>query len=181
MFVEMILTTPSSSSVKAPSNPARRYSDLPPSYDAAEAEPHGFIDGKSARRPTAQRPLDPLVTGGPPTSKSSRSGPLTPNRLIKDTSEPLPLYLNPNTGEPLVGYTVSDVLLVQCNQYGHMEKTRFGTWGIISAALFFPWGLLCLMGSRVVYCKRCGVVLRGANGCCLAKGARKLHHKREND
>ena len=111
-------------------------------------------------------------------------------------SAPPPLYINPGTtGELHDIYTVSSMPLAQCAQYGHAEKTRFGTLskfmvtrssevssqqsllGIVAAAAFFPWGLLCLMGSRVVYCERCGLVLRGPRACKMTrKEHRHKHH-----
>lgn len=173
VLIEMILTPSSSSSEKESRNPWRRHSDLPPSYDAAEAEPHGFADGKLPRAlpipiPT---PPAPLISE----DSSSRSDPLNPVRRMRD-SEPSPVHLDPSSGEPRATYMVSDALLAQCAQFGHVEKTKFGALSILAATVFFPWGLICLMGSRVVYCERCGLVLRSPRGC-KAK-CRDHHHKR---
>ncbi|KAF9793485.1 hypothetical protein BJ322DRAFT_131576 [Thelephora terrestris] len=169
----MILTA-SSSSVKESRNSRLRYSDSPPSYVAVEAEPHGFIDGKAPRVPPLQHLPAPPVSRGP--STLSRSDPLTPNRMPVRNSEPNTVYLDPTGGDPRAAYMVSDALLAQCTQFGHVEKTKFGALSIIAAAVFFPWGLICLMGNRVVYCDRCGLVLRGPREC---KVTRRVHsHKR---
>jgi len=174
----MILTTPSSSSIKEPSSPSHQYSDSPPSYDAVRAEPHGFLDGKRrARDQTSrrQRPPPPLITGGPSSSPSNTSpDTLTPNRLTgAQDQSPAPLYLDPTTGEFYEAYAISDAQLTECNQHGHLQKTKFKPMSIVAAAVFFPWGLMCMMGSRVVYCERCGLVLRSPSGC---KATRKVHH-----
>jgi len=169
----MILTS-SSSSVKEPANDWRRYSDLPPSYDAVEAEPDAFFD----RAP----PTEPLVQPSPeppaPEDSWTYSDPLTPNRMIRNP-EPTSFYLDPSTGEPSTTYIVSDALFTQCTEQGHIEKTKFGTLSIVAAAVFFPWGLLCLMGSRIVYCERCGLVLRAPRGCKANRGEnphKQVHH-----
>jgi len=122
-------------------------------------------------------PPEPLVTGGP-----SSEHPLSPN-VVNQDRETTPLYLDSTSGEPRVAYVAPDELTAQCTKYGHVQKAKYGTLsestivppfssrkidrpasGILAAAFFFPWGLLCLIGSRVVYCERCGLILR-APGC----------------
>lgn len=66
---------------------------------------------------------EPVVSGGP----------LSPNRLPPQNderrgSETAPLFLDPASGAPRVAYMVPDELLARCAQYGHAEKTKFGTW-----------------------------------------------------
>ncbi|KAF9653268.1 hypothetical protein BDM02DRAFT_1881558 [Thelephora ganbajun] len=162
-----IITTPSDNSAKF-TNPWRRYSDSPPNYDATEAEPHGFIDGKAARESPFQTTHKPLVSGGP-LSKDL----ITQDGVERDLKTPL--FLDPTTDEPCVAYAVPGELLDKCTQFGHVKKTKFGTCSILVAAVFFPVGLLCMMGSRVVYCERCRLVLRGSPKC---KGVHTEHsHK----
>jgi len=142
------MITPSTSSMSK--NSRRPYSDLPPSYDVVEAEPHGFIDGRATMKSPRQNPPEP------PVSERVLSKDLTQNDM-----ERIPLFLDPTTGGPHVAYTARDEVMAQCMQYGHVEKTKFGAWSILAAIVFFPWGLLCMVGARVVYCTRCGLVLRG--------------------
>jgi len=145
------MNAPSNNSIKS----AIPQSDLPPNYDATEAEPHGFADGKDEKESPFQDPPEPAV----PEDSSQKDLFLSPD-LGQD-----PLYLDLTTDQPRVLYTAPDELLTQCAQNGHIEKTKFGTLSIVAATAFFPWGLLFLAGSHFVYCKRCGLVLRDWRVC----------------
>ena len=64
--------------------------------------------------------------------------PLTPNRMIRDV-EPTTLYLDPESGEAHTTHMVSDALLAQCGEVGHVEKTRFRT--LSELLIVHPLGL----------------------------------------
>jgi len=149
----MIYATSSDGTVNEPITPVRRRSDLPPSYAAAEAEPHGFIDGKVTRKTPSQDPPELLVPGG-----VSFDNPSTQNDVRWDSETTL--FLDPAIGKPSVACMAPDESLAQCARHRHVKRTKYSCCGIISAVLFFPWGLFCLMGSRLVYCERCGLILR---------------------
>jgi len=141
------MSAPSTSFMKS-TNSRRPYPDLPPSYDAAEVEPHGFIDGVPGKQPPFRNPPQPLISG----DISSRD-------LTGNGAELEPLFVDPTTGEPHAAYMAPGDLSVQCVEYGHVEKMKVRPWSVFAAVAFFPFGLLCLMKSRIVYCGRCGLIL----------------------
>ena len=46
---------------------------------------------------------------------------------VKQNPDLPPLYLDPTSGQPRVGYMASEELMARCTQFGHVEKTKFGT------------------------------------------------------
>ena len=46
---------------------------------------------------------------------------------VKQNPDLPPLYLDPTSGEPRAGYMASEELMARCAQFGHVEKTKFGT------------------------------------------------------
>lgn len=81
----------------------------------------GFIDGMPVREGASHNPPQPLVPGRLPVTR------LLPQDGVKPDSETAPLFLDPATGEPRIGYATPNELQTQCTQSGHVERTKYGT------------------------------------------------------
>lgn len=73
-------------------------------------------------------------------------------------------YVHPVTGDRIDTLLPPDHPEMQCLQYGHIPKTRFGVAGILAAIFWFPLGLGCMLIDRDTQCSRCKKVLKGRWG-----------------
>ncbi|KAG9022694.1 hypothetical protein FRB95_014298 [Tulasnella sp. JGI-2019a] len=70
-------------------------------------------------------------------------------------------YQNPRTGHVITSLLPPDHPEMICLQAGeHIEKSKFGLVGILSAIFWFPLGVgICLL-DRKIKCRRCGLTLQ---------------------
>ncbi|KAG8803537.1 hypothetical protein FRC17_006162 [Serendipita sp. 399] len=78
------------------------------------------------------------------------------------TNDPVTVY---HYTHPLTNHRVHSLLppnhpKMQCLQYGHLTKSRFGVAGILAAIFWFPLGLGCLLIDRDTVCTRCKRVVQ---------------------
>lgn len=149
----------------------------PPSYEVATFAPstchlphspfphaHTLLDDpKSTTYPVDQKqqpqPTQPLNIPSDTTPYAAVNIPTTQAGAVTVYH-----YVHPVTQHRIDSLLPPDHPEMQCLQFGHVPRTRFGVAGILAAIFWFPLGLGCMLIDRDTQCTRCKKVLKGKYG-----------------
>jgi len=129
-------------------------SSLPPSYEVATYR----YEQNDTKVPVDQKKPQPLP------SPTLYAPPVHPPSTSRAGSITVYHYVHPVTQERVDTLLPPDHPEMQCLQYGHIPKTRFGIAGILAAIFWFPLGLGCMLIDRDTQCTRCKKILKGRVG-----------------
>ncbi|KAG8988701.1 hypothetical protein FRB94_000478 [Tulasnella sp. JGI-2019a] len=150
--------------------------NLPPSYDVATGSQPGSSTGGYPQPGVGYQLLNETKATGsnevyrdpypqqPPPPRDQKGVP-----QMQPPPQPYPTpagttvyhYQNPRTGHVITSLLPPDHPEMICLQAGgHIEKSKFGLVGILSAIFWFPLGVgICLL-DRKIKCRRCGLTLQ---------------------
>ncbi|PVF97019.1 hypothetical protein CPB86DRAFT_786355 [Serendipita vermifera] len=128
----------------------------PPSYEYATFAPN---DPKSTTYPVDQKQQPQAIQ---PPSTTPYPIPVVPSTQAGAVT--VYHYIHPVTQHRIDSLLPPDHPEMQCLQFGHVPKTRFGLAGILAAIFWFPLGVGCMLIDRDTQCSRCKKVLKGKYG-----------------